>query len=161
VTPEAFWNNLREGHDGLRKCLRSLGYEHYYDPNPEAPGRCQARLGCFMKVWTNLMPRSSISLARSTSMDPQQRILLEVVCGSAGWTAGHASLTALEGSSTGVFVGITTDDYAQLQMEAKGLQVSTLFCLWTARSIASGRISYHFGLLGLHQYRYRPVLHRS
>ena len=81
-------------------------------------------------------------------MDPQQRLLMEVA-----WEAledsGYASLESLEGSSTGVFVGIATDDYAQLQLEAIGLAgIDTYFVSGVARSIASGRLSYQFGLQG-------------
>ena len=48
-------------------------------------------------------------------MDPQQRLLLEVVLGGAR-ARRAARPTALRGSRTGVFVGITSSDYAQLQL---------------------------------------------
>lgn len=150
VTPEAFWNDLREGRDSITEVPSDRwDIERYYDPNPEVPGKMSSRWGGFIEGVDQFdAALFDITPREARSMDPQQRILLEVAW-EALMDAGHASVAALEGSSTGVFVGITTDDYAQLQMEAKGLQgIDTYFASGTARSIASGRISYHFGLLG-------------
>ena len=80
-------------------------------------------------------------------MDPQQRLLLEVT-----WEAlEHAGMAPdrLAGSRTGVFVGMTSTDYARVQLEAAGLAgLDAYFTSGTAYSIASGRLSYLLGLLG-------------
>ena len=145
-----FWRNLREGHDAITEVpAERWDIDRYYDPNPDAPGKMSTRWGGFIDDVDQFdAALFGISPREARSMDPQQRLLMEVA-----WEAledsGHASLKSLEGSSTGVFVGIATDDYAQLQLEACGLAgIDTYFVSGVARSIASGRLSYQFGLQG-------------
>ena len=80
-------------------------------------------------------------------MDPQQRLLLEVA-----WEAlEHAGQAPakLAGSRTGVFVGITTGDYAQLTLNTQGIDgLGAYYASGIAHSIASGRLSYVLGLEG-------------
>ena len=77
-------------------------------------------------------------------MDPQQRLLLEVAW-EALENAGQAADKLLD-SETGVFVGISTNDYAH-----KGVDTATLdayFGTGNSMSAASGRLSYVLGLQG-------------
>jgi len=79
------------------------------------------------------------------AMDPQQRMLLEV-----SWHAlENAGLNAkeLRGSATGVFIGLTTDDYARLHARSP-LSVSTYTGLGSAKSMAAGRLSYFYDFRG-------------
>jgi acyl transferase domain-containing protein len=72
-------------------------------------------------------------------MDPQQRLFLEV-----SWEAldnAGQSPEKLLGSSTGVFVGIASNDYAQLQMQFGDLaEIGPYFATGTCHSVASGRV---------------------
>src|SRR5690606_13295258 len=86
-----------------------------------------------------------ISEREAISIDPQQRLLLET-----SWEAmEHAGLTPadVEGSSTGVFVGLSHDDYALLTSDAGALEEAYGFT-GSAFSMASGRIAYHLGVHG-------------
>jgi acyl transferase domain-containing protein len=78
-------------------------------------------------------------------MDPQQRVLLEMA-----WEAiERAGLNAdtLAGSATGVFVGISTDDYSIRQLgDAEAISAYTGTS--KALSIAANRISYQFDFVG-------------
>jgi len=150
MTPNVFWHNLREGHDAIAEVPSDRwDIEHYYDPNPEAPGKMSTRWGGFIEDVDQFDGELfGITPREARSIDPQQRILMEVAW-EALEDAGHGSLTDLENSSTGVFVGVTTDDYAQLLLDAGGLAgLDTYFASGVARSIASGRLSYQFGLKG-------------
>lgn len=86
-----------------------------------------------------------ISPREADSIDPQQRLLLE--------TAWHALESAgipanqLVGSETGVFVGVSSNDYFRLQREA-GAGQDMHSGTGGALSIAANRISYCLGLQG-------------
>ena len=77
-------------------------------------------------------------------MDPQQRLLLEVA-----WEALESAgitLDALAGSATGVFVGISNNDYARL--ETLDAAPSPYDGTGNAFSIAANRLSYLWDLRG-------------
>ncbi len=148
-TPEAFWHLLAEGVDAITPVPHDRwDVDAYYDPDPDAAGKIASRWGGFLDgidlfdpVFFGISPREA------TSMDPQQRLLLEV-----SWEAlEHAGLVPdkLYGSRTGVFIGIGTADYAQVQLEAHGLDgIDSYFSSGVAHSVAAGRLSYIYGFQG-------------
>ena len=149
-SPQAFWKNLLEGRDAVTVIPRSRwDIDLYYDPDHETPGKMSTRWGAFIEKVDHFDAEFfGITPREARSMDPQQRILMEVVW-EALEDAGHASMQELEGSATGVFIGITTDDYAQLLLQTAGAQgIDTYYASGVARSIASGRLSYFLGLIG-------------
>src|SRR5581483_7292867 len=147
--PAAFWQLLRDGVDAIRDVPRERwDVEAYYDPDPDAPGKMNIRCGGFLDDVDKFDPQFfGIAPREATSMDPQQRLLLEVT-----WEAlEHAGQAPREllGSQTGVFVAITSGDYAQLQRDAGGLaELDSYHASGVAHSIASGRLSYVLGLQG-------------
>ncbi|RIK32671.1 MAG: beta-ketoacyl synthase [Anaerolineae bacterium] len=148
-SPEAFWQLLRDGVDAISEIpAERWDIDAYYDADPEAPGKMSTRWGGFVQDVDQFDPQLfGISPREAVSMDPQQRILLET-CWKALEHAGQAPDT-LDGSRTGVFVGIVNDDYAKLQMAGDGAsRIDTYYGSGVGRSIASGRISYVFGLQG-------------
>lgn len=78
-------------------------------------------------------------------MDPQQKILLEVVY-EAVETAGY-SISKLRGSSTAVFVGQMTDDYYDILLRDVD-NIPQYAGTGSARSIVANRISYFFDWKG-------------
>ncbi|BAQ66805.1 type I polyketide synthase [Geminocystis sp. NIES-3709] len=86
-----------------------------------------------------------ISLREAVNIDPQQRILLQVT--HEALENANISLDMLSGSNTGVFIGISSSDYAQLQVK-NGWEVNVYTGTGNAGSIASNRISYSYNLLG-------------
>ncbi|GAA1507227.1 hypothetical protein GCM10009677_44750 [Sphaerisporangium rubeum] len=86
-----------------------------------------------------------VSAREARSMDPQQRLFLEVA-----WEAlEHAGLSAdgLRGSRTGVFVGLNSTDYQQLLLGG-GNDVDLYYGTGNSFSGAAGRLSYMLGLRG-------------
>ncbi|HET9238190.1 MAG TPA: SDR family NAD(P)-dependent oxidoreductase [Oligoflexus sp.] len=80
------------------------------------------------------------------SMDPQQRILLEL----AQEAIDDAGLEArdLSQKPCGVFIGASNNDYAEL-LKSQGLDaIDAYYASGTALNSLAGRISYHFGLQG-------------
>jgi acyl transferase domain-containing protein/aryl carrier-like protein len=147
ITPEAYWQFLREGRDGITEIPRSRwNIDQYYDPDPDAPGKMYSRWGGFLDHVDRFDPSFfNITPREAMSMDPQQRLLLEVA-----WEAlEHAGCAPgkLVGSLTGVYVGICGGDYAALM--GSQLRVRELYSgTGSAFSIAAGRLSYFLGLQG-------------
>jgi acyl transferase domain-containing protein len=86
-----------------------------------------------------------ISAREATTMDPQQRMVLEVAW-EALENAGYAP-DRLNGSKTGVFLGITGHDYADL-LQAVGGLVDVYAATGNANNAAAGRLSFLLGLQG-------------
>src|SRR6516165_7993782 len=146
--PEAFWQRLRDGVDAIVEVPSDRwDIEAYYDPNPDAPGKMYSRCGGFLDRVDTFDPEFfGISPREAVSIDPQQRLLLEV-----SWEAlEHAGIVpgTLEGSATGVFVGLCGHDYSYL-LNSRGLeQIDAYMATGIAHSVASGRVAYVLGLQG-------------
>src|SRR3954466_8911191 len=126
-TPEAYWRLLQDGVDAVSDVPADRwDVDALFDPDPAAPGRMYTRRGGFLREPIDRFDPQffGISPREAESMDPQQRLLLEVA-----WEAleGAAQIEdRLAGSATGVFVGITSHDYADLLMAGQELrQVGT------------------------------------
>ena len=79
-------------------------------------------------------------------MDPQQRLVLEVA-----WEAlERAAIPAdrLSGSLTGVFMGVTTSDYASLTRSAEPEDLDVYLATGSALNVVAGRLAYTLGLQG-------------
>jgi acyl transferase domain-containing protein len=107
-----------------------------------AAGDAAARFGAFLKDIDLFDPYFfGISRREAAQMDPQQRILLELAW-EALCNAGHAPET-LAGSRTGVFIGISSTDYAREQTRSgASLPLDMYSGTGNALSIAANRISY-------------------
>src|SRR6185503_17473307 len=113
---DEFWRMLSDGVDAVSEVPPDRwNVDDYYDPDPDAPGKSYARSAGFIKdvdrfdaEFFHISPREAIG------MDPQHRLLLET-----SWEAlEHAGQNPEKVSvRTGVFVGITTNDYLHLQIE--------------------------------------------
>lgn len=149
ASPDEFWELLCHGADAVREVPSDRwDVDSLYDPDPDAPGKMSTRhggfiddVGMFDAGFFGIAPREAVS------MDPQHRLLLEVT-----WEAleqGAIAPHRLAGSRTGVFIGMTTSDYAQVQLDAAGVEgLDAYRASGIAHSVASGRISYVLGLEG-------------
>ncbi|MGA1354387.1 MAG: beta-ketoacyl synthase N-terminal-like domain-containing protein [Candidatus Limnocylindrus sp.] len=86
-----------------------------------------------------------MSRAEAAAMDPCQRLLLE--CGYAALHKCALDRSTLMGSLTGVFVGFSGSEYAQL-VAASPSAGSVYAATGSSVSVACGRISYVLGLNG-------------
>lgn len=145
----SFWQLLVNGADAITEIPRERwNADQFFDPDPDVIGKSYSRWGGFLRQVDMFDPHFfGISPREAISMDPQQRLLLET-----SWealeNAGQAS-DKLSGSRTGVFLGMVSTDYANLQMITGGAyDIDAYFGTGNARSIAAGRIAYTFGLHG-------------
>ena len=130
--PEAFWEMLMEGRDAVGPAP------------PERSGLAGLVGGFLPRVDLFAAEFFGIEPAEAELMDPQHRLLLETAwqaLASAGLDPGQ-----LQGRRIGVFVGISSHDYATLVRERgpKGAWNAT----GLLNSVAAGRISYTLGLEG-------------
>nr|AEH26539.1 polyketide synthase [uncultured Acidobacteria bacterium C5] len=147
-TPQAFLELLREGRDAITEVPRDRwDPDAWYDPNPDMPGKINCRHGGFVEGCENFDPAFfEIAPREARSLDPQQRMLLEV-----SWEAmENAGLVPSEhvGSNTGVFVGITGYDYYRFVSGSDPQRIDAYLGTGNAHSAASGRLSYFFGFKG-------------
>ncbi|MFL5358353.1 SDR family NAD(P)-dependent oxidoreductase [Archangium sp.] len=147
-SPEAFWKLLREGTDAISEIPADRwDVDAWYDADPEAPGKMYVRSGGFLREVDRFEPQFfGISPREAESMDPQQRLVLEVA-----WEAlerAGQDVKALRESRTGVFVGITTADYARVILQGRPEDVDAWFASGTSLNVVAGRLSYTLGLQG-------------
>lgn len=149
VNPQAFWTLLEQGFDAITDPPASrTGFTELFDPDPKKPGRTYLRRGGFIEgVDLFDAPFFGLSPRETIHVDPQHRLLLEMVqeaCEDAGIPA-----TALAGTRTGVFIGISTHDYGDTQMYPQHRGYIDMHTnSGTATSIAANRISFTYDLRG-------------
>ncbi|MFT5375678.1 MAG: acyl transferase domain-containing protein/acyl-CoA synthetase (AMP-forming)/AMP-acid ligase II [Candidatus Latescibacterota bacterium] len=145
--PQAFLALLRAGRNAVGALPSArVADDLFYATHAGDPSIERAHRGGFLEDVSSFdAPFFALSPREVELMDPQQRLLLEV-CWEALENAGLAP-DALKGSPTGVFVGISTSDYAALQMHGNG--VPTAYAgTGNAFSIAANRLSYALDLRG-------------
>ncbi|ELR97465.1 type I polyketide synthase [Gloeocapsa sp. PCC 73106] len=146
--PDDFWQLLLQGRDGIT----DIPAEHwdadiYYDQHPDSPGKMYTKRGGFIPDLKSFDAQFfNISPREATSLDPQQRILLEVT-----WEAlENAGITIkqLSGHQTGVFIGICGNDYGNKLLHRDPEQIDAYLTTGNDHSLASGRLSYFLDLTG-------------
>jgi acyl transferase domain-containing protein/acyl-CoA synthetase (AMP-forming)/AMP-acid ligase II/pimeloyl-ACP methyl ester carboxylesterase/acyl carrier protein len=130
--PQKFWELLHSGKDAISQVKEDRWQGKEW-------GGFLERVDLFDPKFFGISPRET------QRMDPQQRLLLEV-----SWEAiEHAGIAAdnLARSATGVFMGVSSSDYSQLQL-LYGIEVDAYAGTGNAHSIAANRISYFFDFKG-------------
>ncbi len=147
VDPETMWRLLDEGRDAISQVPPDrFDPAAFYDPDPERAGFTYTVDGGFLgEVDKFDAGFFGITAQEARSIDPQQRLLLETA-----WEAlerAGLKLSELAGSNTGVFAGLTSNEY-----QADALQtfesIDPYTMLGTAHCATVGRLSYWLGLQG-------------
>src|SRR5579863_486499 len=143
----AFWNLLRNGVDAIREVPpERFNLHDFFDPDPAAPGKMVTRWGGFIERVDQFDAHFfGISPREAARMDPQQRLLLEVAW-EALEDAGQVR-ERLAGTSTGVFIGISNNDYGRIQFDDPD-RIDAYAGTGNALSIAANRLSYIFDFKG-------------
>ena len=145
--PESFWRLLRDGIDMVSEVPgERWPKQAFYNPDPSVPGKSISYWGGFIENVDQFDPFFfGISPIEAKYMDPQQRLLLELAT-EAMDDAGQIKQD-IDGSDTGVFVGISVNEYSQFQF-SDPLQINSHSGTGSALSIAANRISYVFNFSG-------------
>tara|TARA_R110002096_G_scaffold189337_1_gene369900 strand:- start:2298 stop:8939 length:6642 start_codon:yes stop_codon:yes gene_type:complete len=145
---DEFWQLLLDETDAIAEVPNDRwDIDEYYSAEPQARGKMLTRCGGFLdNVQRFDHEFFGISKREAISMDPQQRILLEVT-----WhTLENAGIDpgSLRDSDTGVFVGVCNSDFFIRQSSNDVADLDMYVSTGTAHSVASGRLAYALGLQG-------------
>lgn len=150
VSPEGFWTLLDAGVDATGEVPADRwDMDALYHPDPAVPGRLHVRRGGFLQDPIDRFDAAffGISPREAEYMDPAQRLLLELA-----WEALERSgipPRSLEGSRTGVFLGLADTGFATRGARRTSLRRITGYTgTGTLVSVGSGRVSYVLGLRG-------------
>ncbi|WAM29663.1 type I polyketide synthase [Myxococcus sp. NMCA1] len=147
--PSGLWELLRGGRDVIGEIPRERwDFDAFYDPKPQVAGKMYTRHGGFLERVEDFdRGFFDISEREAVQMDPQHRFTLEVT-----WEALESAgqrLEQLEGSRTGVFLGLSGQDFMLQNMHSgDARRIDPYAGTGTTASIAAGRISYVFGWMG-------------
>ncbi len=148
-TPDDYWNLLEQKRHAVSEIpSQRMALDTIFDSNQQTPGKTYSRSAGMLDSPGDFDPEFfGISRREAVSMDPQQRLLLE-----ASWEALESAgidPKGLAGQDVGVFVGISTSEYAQLLQKIRPREELGAYVLQgSALNAAAGRLSYFYGLNG-------------
>jgi acyl transferase domain-containing protein len=146
---DEFWSLLDEGRDAIGRVPEDRwDAAKFHDPSPDAAGKIVTREGGFVNGVDRFDANFfGISPREAASMDPQQRMLLEVA-----WEAlEHAGQPpdTLGDQPTGVYVGLGSTDYLNTEIKfGRQADIDPYLATGGVASVAAGRLSYVLGLKG-------------
>jgi len=146
ASPDQYWDFLQAGRNGITEVPPDRwNPDDYQSTDPSQPG-CPRMGGFVPHLWDFDAPFFRIAPREALTLDPQQRLLLEV-----SWEAlehGAIAPDALNGTATGVYVGICGIDYWHQLLSQHPDTIDAYLSTGNSHSVAAGRLSYLLGLTG-------------
>lgn len=144
--PEQFWDILINEKDMITEIpISRWDWREYYYRSEDDPNRISSKWGGFINDPDKFDAEFfKISPVEAELMDPQQRIILQLV-----WetfeNAGYNPRN-LSGHDVGVFIGATSTDYMEISLREAAIRPHTITGI--ANSIISNRVSYIYNFMG-------------
>ena len=144
---ESFARMLWAGTDAITGIPASRWpLDKWFDEGQDTAGKMYTRFGGFIDNVDQFDAEFfGIAPVEAASMDPQQRLVLELAW-QALEDAGHAP-ASLAGTNAGIYLGISNSDYGRALFAHPDL-IDPYFSPGNAFSVAAGRVSYVLGLQG-------------
>ena len=143
----SLWRVLSEGIDTISEVPADRwDAQARYDADPDRPATMSTRAGGFLGDVAGFdAALFGIAPREAASMDPQQRLMLEVA-----WEALEDAAIApdsLVGSATGVFLGVGNSDYGRMLFSSPD-HIDAYAGSGGSYAVIAGRLSYVLGLQG-------------
>ncbi|HML90575.1 MAG TPA: SDR family NAD(P)-dependent oxidoreductase, partial [Methylomusa anaerophila] len=144
---EEYWGNLRQGKSNIQEIPPDRwDWKAYWGDPITENNKTNSKWGGFIEnVDAFDADFFGITAREAETMDPQQRLMLELSWScfeDAGICPSH-----LAGENIGVFTGIANLDYKELQ-EKEFSSIATHYASGIAQSVIASRISYYFNFKG-------------
>lgn len=146
---DSYWKFLQDKKCGIVDIPADRwNIDAFYDPDPDARGKMRSRWGGFLASDVFGFDPSFFDMSprEVTSMDPQQRLALQVAFEAV--QDADRTLADFQRVRTGVFIGISTNDFAQNLRRGRAGGGDIFAGTGSAFSIAANRISHRFNLKG-------------
>ncbi|XP_069133106.1 phthioceranic/hydroxyphthioceranic acid synthase-like isoform X2 [Argopecten irradians] len=144
---DEFWRVLSEGENHVIEIPRERWNNNaFYHEDPNEPGKSYVTRAGFIKKYDEWDYKLfNVNKMEAATVDPQQRYVLD--CVHMAMEDGGITRRDLNGSNTGVYIGVMNDDYKVRSSD--DLNTMTNYSLTgTSTSIISARVSYTYNLLG-------------
>ncbi|KAF2819225.1 hypothetical protein CC86DRAFT_148859 [Ophiobolus disseminans] len=144
-SPSKLWELLRQPHDVSSKIDRRFAAKSFYHKDGHHHGASNVLDAYLLEEDPHLFDAQLFNIqgGEAASMDPQQRVLIEVVYEA----LELAGLNQLSGTNTGVYVGVMCNDFSQITYSDLD-NIPKYAATGTAASILSNRLSYFFNWKG-------------
>ncbi|KAJ3542839.1 hypothetical protein NM208_g3893 [Fusarium decemcellulare] len=144
TSPSKLWELLRDPRD-IRSEIPSSRFDAkaFYHPDHAHHGHSNVMHSYFMGEDVTVFDAEffSVKPMEAKAMDPQQRILMEVVYEAI--EAGGMTIEGLKGSDTSVYAGVMCGDFEAMNLRDLN-SIPIYSAVGTSRAILSNRVSYFF-----------------
>ncbi|MCR8993902.1 type I polyketide synthase [Brevibacillus laterosporus] len=144
---EEYWENLKQGKSSIQEIPKDRwDWRAFWGDPRNEDNKTDSKWGGFIDDVDAFDPSFfGISATEAETMDPQQRIMLEL-----SWSCledAGVCPSKVSGNKVGVYMGVFNFDYKELQ-EKNSRTIETYYSTGTAAAVVANRISHCFNLKG-------------